>query len=205
VNATMIPFRSRLAIASGNAGKIREFAEYLAELNLVLLPKPPEVDVEETGTTFLENARLKATAVAQAMGEWALADDSGLEVAALGGAPGVYSSRYGATDGDRIAKLLAALGDVPDRRGRFVCALALADPSGRVVLEAEGHCDGEILSAPRGTNGFGYDPVFWVPELGLTFAEMTPDQKAAIGHRGQALAIFLPQLRSLSGMLKDCT
>jgi XTP/dITP diphosphohydrolase len=105
----MIPFRSRLAIASGNAGKIREFAEYLAELNLVLLPKPPEVDVEETGTTFLENARLKATAVAQAMGEWALADDSGLEVAALGGAPGVYSSRYGATDGDRIAKLLSLI------------------------------------------------------------------------------------------------
>ncbi len=201
----MIPFPSRLAIASGNAGKIREFAEYLAELNLILLPKPPEVDVEETGTTFLENARLKATAVAQAMGEWALADDSGLEVAALGGAPGVYSARYGATDGDRIAKLLAALGDASDRRGRFVCALALADPSGRVILEAEGHCDGEILSAPRGTNGFGYDPVFWVPELGLTFAEMTPDQKAAIGHRGQALAIFLPQLRSLSGMLEDCT
>ncbi len=201
----MIPFPTRLAIASGNAGKIREFAEYLAELNLVLLPKPPEVEVEETGHTFLENARLKATAVAQAMGEWALADDSGLEVAALGGAPGVYSARYGATDGDRIAKLLAALGDTADRRGRFVCALALADPSGRVILEAEGHCDGEILTAPRGTNGFGYDPVFWVPALGLTFAEMTPDQKAAIGHRGQALATFLPQLRSLSGMLKDCT
>ncbi len=201
----MIPFRSRLAIASGNAGKIREFAEYLAEFPWVLVPKPPEVEVEETGQTFLENARLKATAVAQAMGEWALADDSGLEVAALGGAPGVYSARYGATDGERIAKLLAALGNAPDRRGRFVCALALADPSGRVILEAEGHCDGEILSAPRGTNGFGYDPVFWVPELGLTFAEMTPDQKAAIGHRGQALAIFLPQLRSLSGMLEDCT
>ncbi|HAN46193.1 MAG TPA: non-canonical purine NTP pyrophosphatase, RdgB/HAM1 family [Cyanobacteria bacterium UBA8156] len=201
----MIPFRSQLAIASGNAGKIREFAEYLAEFNLVLLPKPPAVDVEETGTTFLENAQLKATAVAQAMGEWALADDSGLEVAALGGAPGVYSSRYGVTDADRIAKLLAALGDATDRRGRFVCALALADPSGRVVLAAEGHCDGEILLTPRGTNGFGYDPVFWVPDLGLTFAEMTSAQKAVIGHRGRALAIFLPQLRSLSGMLRDCT
>jgi XTP/dITP diphosphohydrolase len=217
-------------IASGNAGKIREFAALLADLPLEIRAQPEGLEVEETGATFAENARLKATAVALASGCWALADDSGLAVAALGGEPGVHSARYAASDAERIARLLreleAALRDqaakglaagvpsttvlsaattpltVPrlesgDRSARFTAALALADPSGAIRLEVEGHCPGVILEAPRGAGGFGYDPVFLVPELGQTFAEMDKATKGRIGHRGRAFALLEPGLRQL--------
>jgi len=219
-----------LVIASGNAGKIREFAALLADLPLEIRAQPEGLEVEETGATFAENARLKATAVALASGCWALADDSGLAVAALGGEPGVHSARYAANDAERIARLLreleAALRDqaaqrlgagvpsttvlsaattpltVPrlesgDRSARFTAALALADPSGAIRLEVEGHCPGVILEAPRGAGGFGYDPVFLVPELGQTFAEMDKATKGRIGHRGLAFALLEPGLRQL--------
>lgn len=219
-----------LVIASGNAGKIREFAALLADLPLEIRAQPEGLEVEETGATFAENARLKATAVALASGCWALADDSGLAVAALGGEPGVHSARYAPTDAERIARLLreleAALRDqaaqalaagvpsttvlsaattpltVPrlestDRSARFTAALALADPSGAIRLEVEGHCPGVILEAPRGAGGFGYDPVFLVPELGQTFAEMDKATKGRIGHRGRAFALLEPGLRQL--------
>jgi XTP/dITP diphosphohydrolase len=222
--------RSPLVIASGNAGKIREFAALLADLPLEIRAQPEGLEVEETGATFAENARLKATAVALASGCWALADDSGLAVAALAGAPGVHSARYGASDPERIARLLreleAAQRDqavqgleagvlsttvlsaattpptVPrlesgDRSARFTAALALADPSGAIRLEVEGHCPGVILEAPRGAGGFGYDPVFLVPELGQTFAEMDKATKGRIGHRGLAFALLEPGLRQL--------
>ena len=123
-----------LVIASGNAGKVREFRELLQQLPLELQPQPEGMEVEETGRTFAENARLKALAVAKASGEWALADDSGLSVMALGGAPGVHSARYAATDPERIARLLSELGDRDDRRAEFRAALCLADPSGQVLL-----------------------------------------------------------------------
>ena len=153
-----------LVIASGNAGKVREFAALLLDLPLEVRPQPEGLDVEETGATFAENARLKAEAVARATGCWALADDSGLAVEALGGAPGVLSARYAPSDPKRIARLLAELAAVdattPERRGAaFVAALALADPSGRVRLAVEGRCAGVITDAPRGEGGFGYDPV----------------------------------------------
>ena len=193
-----------LVIASGNAGKVREFAALLADLGLEVRPQPEGLEVEETGATFAENARLKATAVARATGCWALADDSGLSVDALGGAPGVYSARYADSDAARIARLLEELAaaapddsDTNTRSARFSAALALADPSGRVLLEVEGDCPGTILEAPRGDGGFGYDPVFFVPEAGLTFAEMPQSQKAELGHRGRAFAALRPQLQAL--------
>ena len=198
-----------LVIASGNAGKIGEFAALLAELPLQIRPQPEGLEVEETGSTFAENARLKASAVALASGSWSLADDSGLAVAALNGAPGVLSARYAPTDAERIARLLAelavanqersALGLAPERSARFSAALAVADPSGAIRIEVEGHCPGLILEAPRGAGGFGYDPVFLVPEAGLTFAEMDKATKARIGHRGRAFALLEPGLRELLG------
>jgi XTP/dITP diphosphohydrolase len=198
-----------LVIASGNAGKVREFAHLLAGLPLAVQAQPPGLEVEETGSTFAENARLKAAAVAQATGQWALADDSGLAVAALDGAPGVFSARYGVDDAGRIARLLRELaaanrqrraaGLAEDRGARFTAALAVADPGGSVRLEVEGHCPGVILEAPRGTGGFGYDPVFLVPETGLTYAEMDKALKGRIGHRGRAFALLEPRLRALLG------
>jgi len=191
-----------LVIASGNAGKVREFGALLADLGLHTQPQPEGLAVEETGTTFAANARLKAQAVARATGQWALADDSGLSVDALGGAPGVHSARYAGSDGARIARLLRELAEVgalspSSRRARFSAALALANPSGELMLEVEGHCPGQILEAPRGEGGFGYDPVFYVPEAGLSFAEMPRALKAELGHRGRAFALLKPQLQAL--------
>jgi XTP/dITP diphosphohydrolase len=195
-------FPTALVIASGNAGKVREFAALLADLGLEVCPQPAGLEVEETGSSFAENARIKAEAVARATGCWSLADDSGLSVDALGGAPGVHSARYADSDRARIARLLLELEAAgarshSRRSARFSAALALADPSGAVRVEAEGHCPGTILDAPRGAGGFGYDPVFFVPEAGLTFAEMSSDQKATLGHRGRAFAALQPKLRQL--------
>ena len=196
-----------LVIASGNAGKVREFSHLLAALDLEIRPQPQGLEVDETGSTFGENARIKASAVAKATGHWALADDSGLCVDALGGAPGVHSARYAEGDQARIARLLAELATAngstdpahlqTNRRAQFVAALAVADPSGAVQLEVEGRCPGEILTSPRGEGGFGYDPVFYVPEAGQTFAEMAKDLKGRIGHRGRAFELLQPQLRAL--------
>lgn len=184
-----------LIVATGNPGKLREMQDYLAGLNWDLKLKPDELDVEETGTTFAENACLKASEIAKATGEWAIADDSGLEVEALEGAPGVYSARYGKTDTERIERLLFELGNDLNRQARFVCVIALARPDGTIALQTEGICRGEILHKPRGDSGFGYDPVFYVPERQLTFAEMSPEVKRSLSHRGRAIAALLPQLR----------
>ncbi|MFM7170511.1 MAG: RdgB/HAM1 family non-canonical purine NTP pyrophosphatase [Cyanobium sp.] len=193
-----------MVIASGNAGKVREFARLLADWGLDISPMPPHLEVEETGATFAENARIKGVTVAVATGCWALADDSGLEVRALGGAPGVHSARYAPTDGARIERLLGELSAVeqnagtgegpPDRGARFVAALALADPQGRVVVEVEGVCEGTILREPLGEGGFGYDPVFWVEEAGQSFAQMDPAVKAQFSHRGRAFQALQPLL-----------
>ena len=190
---------TKLVIASGNAGKVREFQHLLAALNLAVEAQPDGLEVEETGSTFAENARLKAVAVASATGCWALADDSGLSVHALGGAPGVHSARYASSDTARIARLLQELEGATDRSAEFRAALAVADPSGSVRLEVEGRCAGLILPKSRGSGGFGYDPVFFVPHTGLTYAEMDKGLKSEIGHRGRAFAHLEPQLRSLLG------
>ena len=146
-----------LVIASGNQGKILEFQGLLNGLPLLVEPQPEGLDVEETGTTFAANARIKALAVAQATGHWALADDSGLSVSALHGAPGVHSARYAPTDPERIKKLLEALRPCHKRSAYFSAALCIAAPDGEVLVEVEGRCEGQITKAPRGDQGFGYD------------------------------------------------
>lgn len=199
----------KVIVATGNPGKLKEMQVYLNDLGWQLELKPDEIDIEETGTTFLENARLKAAGVAKALNQWAIADDSGLEVHALGGAPGIYSARYADSDQARIDRLLSELaalgnGDAQraaqrgERSAQFVCALALANPSGDIVLETEGICHGEILLEPQGTGGFGYDPIFYLPALGKSFAEMSPAQKDANSHRGIAFAQLMPHLKKLA-------
>jgi len=182
---------TRLLVATKNPGKAREVAQILADspyeiVSLADYPDAPEV--EETGATFVDNAILKAREYTSLTGELTLADDSGLEVDALDGAPGVFSSRFAPTDPERIAKLLDLLKDVPDekRAARFRCAIAIAWPDGRVET-CEGKVEGTITHEPRGSNGFGYDPVFFVPELGKHFAELESGEKNAISHRGKAL------------------
>jgi XTP/dITP diphosphohydrolase len=187
----------QLVVATGNPGKLKEMQSYLRDLPCTLILKPSDLDVEETGTTFMENARLKAVSVAQATGKCAIADDSGLAVAALKGAPGVYSARYANTDQERIARVLRELGETRNRSAKFVCAVVIADPNGTLLLEKEGTCEGEILTAPRGNNGFGYDPIFYVPRVQHTFAEMTATEKEKLSHRGQAFSALFPEILAL--------
>lgn len=187
-----------LLIATGNAGKIREFREMLGSERFTwhdLAERGDKQPVEETGRTFRANACLKASQYAMRHRMWALADDSGLEVDALGGKPGVTSARWaelngtGRGDADNNKTLLQQLENIPDaaRSARFVCVLALADPAGRVILTARDTIEGSILRSPRGKNGFGYDPLFYVAESGKTTAELAPEEKHRISHRGKAL------------------
>jgi XTP/dITP diphosphohydrolase len=181
----------RWVVATANAHKVRELAALLDGLAVELVARPPDVEMPpETGTTFLANARIKARAIAQATGEIALADDSGLEVDALGGDPGVFSARYageGASDADNNAKLLGELSGIhgPNRRARFRCALALVAPDGR-ELTADGRCEGFVLDAERGAGGFGYDPLFQPEGDTRSLAEYAEAEKNAISHRGRA-------------------
>jgi XTP/dITP diphosphohydrolase len=194
----------RLVFATRNLGKVAELRALLADLDLEILSARDLAlpEVEEDGDTFAANARKKAHEVAAATGLPALADDSGLEVDALGGAPGVHSARYagpGATDPANNARLLAALAGVPpDRRtARFRAVLALDAGRGEPAADlpiAEGSCDGLILEAPRGHGGFGYDPLFLVPDLGQTFAELGVGTKNDRSHRAQAMKLMKPQL-----------
>ena len=184
-------------MATGNPGKLKEMQEYLVGLPWQLELKPKELDIEETGKTFAENAALKASSVAKALEEWSIADDSGLAVDALNGAPGLYSARYGKTDKDRINRLLKELEGKDNRQAQFVCAIAISRPDGSIALATEGICPGEILSSPQGNGGFGYDPIFYVPSLQQTFAEMLPEVKNKISHRGRAFEELLPQLKNL--------
>lgn len=186
-----------VVVATGNPGKLKELQAYLGDLNWDLQLKPDELDIDETGATFLENARLKASEVAKALGQWAIADDSGLEVDALDGAPGLYSARYADSDQARIERVLRELEGKSDRGAQFVCAIALARPDGTIALETLGICRGEILTAPKGNGGFGYDPIFYMPELGRTFAELSPTEKEAHSHRGVAFRQLMPELKTL--------
>lgn len=190
--------RLRLLVATTNPGKIREFRELLGEYRHEWSDLSAHRDIppaEETGETFIENACLKATYYAKALETWTVADDSGLEVDALGGRPGVYSARWaemndaGKGDRDNNALLLRQLADVPDdkRAARFVCVLALADPQGQIVMTARDTVEGRVIREERGSNGFGYDPLFFVQDFGKTTAELPSDQKHRISHRGKAL------------------
>lgn len=200
-----------MIFATSNPHKVEEARAILAPLGIELqsladvgcqLPEP-----EEDGATFEDNARLKARYYARHLGVSCLAEDSGIEVDALGGAPGVFSARFAGVQGSRAERdqannerLLRELAGVPtqQRGARFVCALAVADPSGRIHAEARGHYPGVIADAPRGTNGFGYDPLLFLPDRGCTSAELTPGEKHARSHRGAALRQLAQELQRLS-------
>jgi XTP/dITP diphosphohydrolase len=194
----------RLLLATRNPGKLRELAPLLQEagiekVHLETLDEHPEVsEVEETGITFEANAREKATAAARMTGLWALGEDSGLEVVALGGAPGVRSARFAGPERDDAAnnrRLVRELEGVDDRRARYVCVAVLASPDGAVVEQARGTCGGTLTHEPRGTGGFGYDPYFVPDGAERTMAELSPSAQAALSHRGQALRALVPGLR----------
>ena len=187
----------KLIVATNNPGKLREIQEYLIGLPWELQLKPKGLEIEETGDTFRENACLKASQVAKTTGEWAIADDSGLAVEALGGAPGIYSARYAQSDRQRIERLLQELGETENRQAQFICAVAIARQDGSIALESEGICQGEILRVPRGEGGFGYDPIFYVPSQQQTFAQMKPELKLKLSHRGKAFQALLPQLQKM--------
>lgn len=186
-----------IIVATDNPGKLQEMQVYLTPLGWNLQLKPNEIDVDETGTTFIENAHLKAKEVAISTHQWAIADDSGLQIDALDGAPGLYSARYGKDDPDRIARVLQELKDTQNRSAQFVCALAIARPDGTIALDTTGICPGQILTAPRGSQGFGYDPIFYVPSQGKTFAEMSRQQKETHSHRAIAFAQIMDDLKQL--------
>ena len=181
----------KLVIATKNSGKVQEIVDALADLpfEVVSLQDYPDApDVEETGASFAENAILKAVAYADFTGELTLADDSGLEVDALDGAPGVFSSRYAPTVPQRNAKLLDAMKNVPDdrRAARFRCVVAIVEPGG-TARTCEDSVEGVVSREPAGTGGFGYDPIFYIPSLGKSMAELSFVEKNAISHRGKAL------------------
>ncbi len=187
---------SGLIIATRNVGKLAEFRHFLSDLDLNLCLLPDGFEVEESGTSFSENARLKSIAAARCTGQWALADDSGLSVNSLGGAPGVFSARYAIDDHGRINRILKELEGVKDRRAFFSAALCISSPQG-IVFGVEGHCEGLITCVPRGKGGFGYDPIFEVSGTGLTFAEMSVEMKRDLGHRGHAFALMRPRLEEI--------
>jgi len=196
---------AKLVLGTGNRKKLLELQDLFGPLGLelsTLSDWPHAVQVEETGETFADNARLKATEQARALKAWVLGEDSGLAVDALGGRPGVYSARYSgpdATDALNNAKLLKELGDNPlERRGaRYVCHMTLSDPSGQVRAESEADCRGRILKDARGGQGFGYDPLFEIPEYHCTFAELGLAVKWALSHRSRAGRELFPQLARL--------
>ena len=191
----------KLVLASKNAHKLVEMKDILSQLGVEVVLESEagvDVDVEETGATFEENAYLKAHAVMEASGLPAIADDSGLCVDALNGAPGVYSARYGGPgldDAGRYQLLLENMRGQLDRRCKFASAICCCFPNGDRV-EARGECAGTLAYAPKGEDGFGYDPIFFVPGLKKTFAELSPEEKNAISHRGNALKAFREKLET---------
>jgi XTP/dITP diphosphohydrolase len=190
----------KLVLATQNPGKLAEITELLQGLDFEvqsLTAYPAIGDIPEDGKTFIENATIKAATVAKLTGCLVLADDSGLEVQALNDQPGIYSARYAKNDLDRIRKLLNAMNDIPrdKRQARFVCAIAITTPDGKIQTVQE-TCEGIIALEPKGTNGFGFDPIFYFPSLVKTFAELSREEKSIYSHRGKAL-------RKAKEILKD--
>ncbi len=193
----------KVVLASKNPHKLREISKITEKFDMELVLQSElgiDIDVEETGTTFEENSLLKAEAVMKASGLPALADDSGIAVDALNGEPGVYSARYGfdesLDDWGRLELLLKNTEDVPDgeRQAQFVCVITFVTPEGKVI-QARGEIHGELTREPRGENGFGYDPIFYYPPLGKTTAELAPEEKNEVSHRGNALKLFYEKMK----------
>jgi XTP/dITP diphosphohydrolase len=190
-----------MVLATRNVHKIRELRSIFSEVGVelkTLRDFGDFEDVEEDGRTFEENAIKKALVSARHCGIMALADDSGLEIKALGGRPGLYSSRYAETNDERIERVLREMREVgeEERDARFVCAMALADAGGRSIVKV-GYCEGEIAYAPRGGGGFGYDPIFYLPDHGVTMAELASKEKNRISHRARAAQQLFPVLKKL--------
>ena len=189
----------RYILASNNKGKLKEMKAILSDFGSEVVSQGEaglSLEAEETGTTFEENALIKARAACEALSEPAIADDSGLVVESLGGAPGVYSARYGGctTDEERVCLLLKNLEGIESRTAKFVSCIACVFPNGDVIT-ARGECEGKITAKPRGEGGFGYDPVFEITGTGKTMSELLPEEKNAVSHRGKALRIFKMKLR----------
>ncbi len=203
--------RFRLVLGTHNQKKRAELVRLVdsRQVELLALSDFGEVrEVEETGTTFAENALLKASQYARQLNHWVLAEDSGLSVDSLDGAPGVYSARFSgdhATDASNNRLLLERLADTPaERRGAFyTCHIAIADPEGHIHVQSENYCHGRILFEPRGQAGFGYDPLFEIPEYDCTFAELGESVKSVLSHRARAWRQILPQLRSIINLQFD--
>ena len=194
-----------IVLSSRNKKKAREVSEILAPAGFVVVPVtefPDIPEVDEDGTTFAENAAKKASEVARRLNRWVIGEDSGLQVDALNGAPGIYSARYsgeGATDESNNRKLIADLDGIPnEKRGAgYICSVALSDPSGTIRIACEGTCRGRILTEAYGEGGFGYDPFFLIPEYHLTFGQLSSTVKHRLSHRARAFAKFLPLLKNL--------
>jgi len=186
-----------LYLASKNLGKISEYKKLLSDVNCQLALQPDSIDVFESGKTFKENAVKKACEVSKKLKNYAIADDSGLCIEALNGSPGIYSSRYADNDRDRIKRVLSELEGIDNRNAYFVANVCVATPEGEIILDIEEKCFGTIISAPRGINGFGYDPIFEEYSSRLTFAEMPNDIKDNLSHRGKAIAKLIPELKKI--------
>lgn len=205
----MTDSKFQLLAATTNPGKIKELEKLFVDLPLTLrglneFPKASEI--EETGATFAENAILKAKGYAEQLGIWSLADDSGLEIEALKGAPGIFSARYAGENtayDEKIDKLLKELAQTDNRRARFVCVMAVADETGEIKFSAEGACGGKIALSRRGTNGFGYDPIFIPEGFEQTFGELSARVKRKISHRARAAKKIIQYLRDFYGISLD--
>ena len=184
----------RLYLASKNQGKIEEYKKLLLNVNCQLLLQPESIEVEENGLTFRENAIKKASIVSKETNNYAIADDSGICIDALDGKPGIFSSRYAENDQKRIERVLKELDRVQNRNAFFVANICVCSPNGEVIIESEAKCHGNIILKPRGTRGFGYDPIFEEISTKLTFAEMNNDIKDSLSHRGKALKEIIPSL-----------
>jgi XTP/dITP diphosphohydrolase len=194
-----------IVIASKNKSKIREIRQIYEDLPVTVVELPDQPEVIEDGDSFSANARKKAVEIARHTGKWALADDSGLQVDALKGAPGIYSARWsGGGDEANNDKLLSELKDIPPaaRSARYRAVVVVADPQGRIIAEADGTCEGLIGFVRKGTGGFGYDPLFVVPQFGCTMAELTSETKHSISHRGEALRRLREPLTRALGSLR---
>ena len=183
-----------LYLASKNKGKIEEYKKLLAGVNCKLLLQPESLEVDEDGLTFRDNAIKKASEVSRKTNNFSIADDSGICIEALGGKPGIYSSRYAENDQKRIERVLKELDGVQNRSAFFIANICVCSPDGEVIIESEAKCYGNIILKPRGKGGFGYDPIFEESSTRLTFAEMNNDIKDSCSHRGKALKKVIPDL-----------
>ena len=190
-------YSNQIIIGSSNKGKVEEFKKFFINSSFNLMPLPMKLDIEENGSNFVENARIKSVQISKILPDYLiLSDDSGLCVDALNGAPGIFSARYAPNDEEKVSKLLKEMKSVVNREARFKCALCLVFNE-KIIAEVEGTCRGKIGIEPKGRGGFGYDPVFEVLDKGITFAEMSYDEKRLYGHRGKAFEHLLPILKKI--------